>query len=269
MQHLITGLSWPKSGVTPSSVIRAAWSILISTYTDTDEVIFGAVASGRQLPVLDIDRVAGPTISTVPILVKVNHKSTVYELQISVQDQALEMTPFEQTGLQQIRKLSAELERACDFQTLLVIQSHKESVRHSDKAKLFARDIDAEEMENAEDTLNSFSTYVLTLLCDINENGLNVRFNFDSRIMQQAEVKRLAQQLEHVIRWTSREETIKVEDIRIVSDEDIQQIWNWNATALEPVKRCVHDIFAETVQKLPNAPAIYGKNGQQTYQELT
>lgn len=44
----IGGLAWPKRNATASTVIRAAWSVLTSRYTDSHDVVFGAMVTGRQ-----------------------------------------------------------------------------------------------------------------------------------------------------------------------------------------------------------------------------
>lgn len=42
-------------------VIRAAWSILTARYTDTEDVVFGAMVTGRQAPIPGIDRMIAPS----------------------------------------------------------------------------------------------------------------------------------------------------------------------------------------------------------------
>lgn len=69
------------------------------------------------------------------------------------------------------------------------------------------------------------------------------------------------------------EETSTVErepDVDRISStkRDLEQIWRWNADIIPTVARCVHDIFAETVQEHAESPAICAWDGELSYAEL-
>ena len=60
------------SNVTTSTMIHAAWAILLSRYMETENVVFGATLSGRtDSSVTGIEQILGPTITTVPVRVQV------------------------------------------------------------------------------------------------------------------------------------------------------------------------------------------------------
>ncbi|KAJ0382654.1 hypothetical protein COL922a_012104 [Colletotrichum nupharicola] len=111
------------SGVTMSTVVRAAWALMISHVSKSDDVLFGATVSGRNAPLEDIDNIEGPTIATVPVRVSISKNFTVLEFLRQVQDQATAMIPFEQAGIQQIKSLNEDTKRGCGFQNLLVVQA--------------------------------------------------------------------------------------------------------------------------------------------------
>ncbi|KAF3810065.1 Nonribosomal peptide synthetase dtxS1 [Colletotrichum gloeosporioides] len=111
------------SGVTMSTVVRAAWALMISHFSKSDDVLFGATVSGRNAPLEDIDNIEGPTIATVPVRVPISKAATVLGFLRQVQDQATTMIPFEQAGIQQIKSLNEDTKRGCEFQNLLVVQA--------------------------------------------------------------------------------------------------------------------------------------------------
>ncbi|KAI0130233.1 nonribosomal peptide synthase GliP2 [Xylariales sp. AK1849] len=59
------------SRVTPAAILYAAWSIVLSTYCASKDVVVGAVLAGRHWPVPDIEEVIGPLVNTLPLRVKV------------------------------------------------------------------------------------------------------------------------------------------------------------------------------------------------------
>ncbi|KAK2608932.1 hypothetical protein QQS21_002508 [Conoideocrella luteorostrata] len=75
----------------------------------------------RERASADIERVQ-EYYNKLHMVLEAYKRKTVEELLLQIQAQVADMTAFEQTGLQQIRRISSEAERACDFQTLLFIQ---------------------------------------------------------------------------------------------------------------------------------------------------
>ncbi|KFY16870.1 hypothetical protein V492_01041, partial [Pseudogymnoascus sp. VKM F-4246] len=53
-----------------------------------------------------------------------------------------------------------------------------------------------------------------------------------------------------------------------ISEQDLHDIWTWNATVPEAVDACVHDLIAERTAQQPDAPAICAWDGDLTYHEL-
>ncbi|KFY99001.1 hypothetical protein V500_01494 [Pseudogymnoascus sp. VKM F-4518 (FW-2643)] len=53
-----------------------------------------------------------------------------------------------------------------------------------------------------------------------------------------------------------------------ISQQDLHDIWTWNATVPEAVDACVHDLISERTEQQPDAPAICAWDGELTYREL-
>ncbi|KAJ3950205.1 uncharacterized protein N0V96_001348 [Colletotrichum fioriniae] len=111
------------SGITMSTIVRAAWSLMISHFSQSNDVLFGATVSGRNAPLDNIESVEGPTIATVPVRVRLDKGSDILDFLRKIQDHATAMIPYEQSGVQQIKLLNEDTRRACEFQNLLVIQA--------------------------------------------------------------------------------------------------------------------------------------------------
>src|SRR5262249_36146853 len=57
--------------VTPGTVYHALWALVQARYLETDDVVFGAVMSGRWGDTEGIDALVGPTIGVAPLRVRV------------------------------------------------------------------------------------------------------------------------------------------------------------------------------------------------------
>ncbi|RAL58662.1 hypothetical protein DID88_003026 [Monilinia fructigena] len=156
---------------TSTTIVRAALSILISKYSNTEDVVFGTVLSGRDAAVDGIDTIIGPTFSTVPIRIQINGNSSVEKFFDQIQKNSLNMMPYESFGLQNISKLSRDAEVACSFQTLLIIQPPDEPL----------------ELGGVTVTYDDFSdagTYPLTIDCKFESGTAVLQAFFDSSVLE-------------------------------------------------------------------------------------
>ncbi|THC88228.1 hypothetical protein EYZ11_012324 [Aspergillus tanneri] len=80
-----------------------------------DDVVFGVTVNGRSALVPGIERMAGPTIATFPLRVRLDTSTTIETCLYMLQDNITELVLYKQTGLQNIRRYSRECAAACDF----------------------------------------------------------------------------------------------------------------------------------------------------------
>ena len=260
-------LRWQGSRFTASTLIHAAYALLVSKYTSHEpkEALFGAVVAGRQVAVHGIESIIGPTFATIPIRIKIDAFDTVARFLESVQQGAIAAMDFEQYGLQNIAKLSTEAAQGCQFQSLLVVQPEVEDRMMS--CDLFQEDLADVSIER----ISAFSTYALTIQCTLQgSTGLLVEASFDSSVVPRSQVERLVVQLGTVVEQLSTPTVLakRVADIATISDEDVQTIRRWNAIELEPSEYCVHDRIIENARKFPNNEAVCSWDGSLNYSQL-
>jgi amino acid adenylation domain-containing protein len=260
--HTSFNLSWPASGITPSNILRSAWALLQARHSDSNDVVFGAVVSGRQASLPGISSLVGPTIATVPVRVIIDQKGSALELQQRIQSQSIEMSSCEQFGLSRIRGLGEAESEAADFQCLLVVQPRQ--VEHSTG---LLKEVESKSTKD----LQQLNTYALTVLCHLHDHGVELECNFDSRLLPSVTAKRMADQFEGIVRQlcSVKDAMTKVSDVNAkITTKDQIDIWSWNAIVPEAIDACVHDLFAKVVIRQPDAPAICAWDGDFTYREL-
>lgn len=243
--------------VTPSTIVRAAWAILSAKYTGSNDVIFGAPLSGRNAPVMAIDQIVGPTITTVPIKISLDPCQTVQEFLQNIQQQATDMIPFEHVGLQNIRRLVPD--NTVDIKNLLVTQPLAESTH----------DLNFLGLDLIPTKTAGFDSYSLVLECGVEEGRVEIEARYDSSVISTALARRMLDQFQHLIRKLSEDSMIPLGDLDLLSEADKQQILEWNRPSPAVTNRRVDELFAEKVLQQPSAPAIYGSQGEGwSYKEL-
>lgn len=259
--HTIEGLLRLDDGdFTPTTTVRAAWAVLQAQHTNASEATFGTIVTGRQAPIDGVERMVDPAIAIVPIYVAIDTEATVAQLLQRVQEQAVEMTSFEQTGLQRIRRVGETAELCCRFQTLLVIQ---EACNIGDGMAQCRE-------ESCSTGFDIYDTYALVVICRLQKGSIQVQIRHDSRVVSSNQARRIVSQFEHVLRQIVllAGTHTNVREVGAVSAADLQEIWTWNKDVPARVEECVHDLIAVTMRRKPEVLAVDAWDGQLTYRQL-
>lgn len=247
--------------VTTSTILRAAWAVVLAKYCDTDDVIFGAPLSGRNAPIDNIHRIVGPTITTVPIKISLDRSQTVKDFLWAVQKQAIDMIPHEHSGLQNIRRLSSVPEGTTDLKNLLVIQPRLESGQAPNFLGLESVPVDT----------RGFESYALILECGVEDDKVEIEARHDSLVLSAAQTRRMLLHFEQVARqlWNPSDQ-ITLNELKMFTESDWAKIseWNHSVPTLPVDDRCLHELFVEQSRQRPNSPAVCAWDAQLTYREL-
>ncbi|EAW16449.1 nonribosomal peptide synthetase fmqC [Aspergillus fischeri NRRL 181] len=73
-------LSSPPRGITMATLVKAAWALALARLSKQTDLVFGHTVSGRNMPIPDVDRMAGCCINTAPIRVRIQPAWTAHEL---------------------------------------------------------------------------------------------------------------------------------------------------------------------------------------------
>jgi amino acid adenylation domain-containing protein len=247
--------------VTIATILRATWTFLVSRYSESDDITFGATLTGRNVAVEGIADMVGPTLTTVPVRVRIDNQKTVAEFLQAIQQQATEMISFEHNGLQNIKKLGNSYHEACDFRNLLVIQPGGDSVS-CEGVDVIGRPIEAT------DANGNFHIYPLVVSCTTSERQVELEVKFDAQALSEIQVDRLMHHFETVFQQFRRGDSLKVGDIEMISPQDKQEIISWNHQTPEYQDVLVHDVIREQTRIQPDAEAVYGWDMKFTYKEL-
>jgi amino acid adenylation domain-containing protein/non-ribosomal peptide synthase protein (TIGR01720 family) len=249
--------------VTMPSLIRAAWGLLLATYSGSDDVLWGETNSGREAPVPDIESIIGPTLTTAPVRLKLDRELKVRDYLRETQRQASTTLPYQFAGLQHIRKLSAEAAVACDFQSFLGIVAGDN-----------LQDVESDlwSMQSTGTLGTNFFSYALVFNCTVEKDSINVEVLYDSQVTETWYIERLLEQFDFIINCFGSSDYLgqTLSELKLVNSADMETIASWNSTPVPTIHRCIHDVIAEdpTVSR-PNAIALDAWDmGKISYREL-
>ncbi|EGD97060.1 nonribosomal peptide synthetase [Trichophyton tonsurans CBS 112818] len=263
LERRVTGIR-QVGGHTTSNVIRLALALLISHYTNCEDIIFGVTVNGRGAPVANIDEVTGPTFSTIPMRFTVSPEQNILRALSDIQKKATDMIPFEQAGLQFIRRIGEDANTACQFQTHLVVQPQALDISQEVLVPQHGRCLDVG--ENAK-----FASYALLIVCTLDENcnAVDIAVNFDPRVITEIQVQRIVQQFGHILlQMQNPGVDMCLGQVQCASPEDLADLRRWNHSIPTSCDQCLHDMVLSKCASQPSAIAVSAWDGEFTYQEL-
>ena len=241
---------------TVATILKAAWALVIGRYIGAKEATFGVTQTGRNAPLSGITDMVGPTITTVPLRIKIDSTRPVASLLDSIQKQSTDMIRFEHTGLQYIRRINQECREACEFGSILLIQPGDQS------------DVEFLGSERVADKDKGFWRFRLGIECTVKEDSIQVTAGSDSRLLCKTQTQRMLYQFKSIVEQLNLETTRPVDSLKLMSPEDEERLLDWNRVVPEAVNECAHEVILRTVQKTPDALAVDAWDVDLRYWEL-
>ncbi|HEY9257269.1 amino acid adenylation domain-containing protein [Chitinophaga sp.] len=235
-----------KTGSTLSTIIQTLWGILMAKYNDTDDVVFGAVVSGRSPEVKGIEKMIGLFINTLPVRVQYGPTDTITGLLKKMQQDMLKNQEYEYLPLSEIANLS-QLGRNLINHILVFenfpIQQH-------------------EQREQQHFTIGEISMYDQTNydFCVNVMPGEELRFQiaYDAGKYDERFVNQLVGHFLKIIQVAATDEEQVIADINVLSAaEQHQLLHDFNNTDKDyPLHHTFIDLFEAQVEKTPDAIAV-------------
>ncbi|MEO2261327.1 condensation domain-containing protein, partial [Paenibacillus amylolyticus] len=262
-QELTRGLEQlaREAQVTLNTVMQTIWGVLLQKYNQSEDVVFGAVVSGRPAEVPGIEQMIGLFINTTPVRIRSTPGQSVLTLLQQVQDAALTSEAHSHYPLYEIQGLSPLKQGLIDH--IVVFENYPIAevmgqADERDEAAFGIRDVEAYEQTN----------YDLTVVLVPGE-ALSIEFRYNAKVYDGAFIQRMEGHIREIAQHMLVDVQRPVGSIALVTPEEKQQLHAFNDTAADyPREATIHGLFEAQVEKTPNAVAVMYGDLQLTYTEL-
>ncbi|KAK8076619.1 acetyl-CoA synthetase-like protein [Apiospora phragmitis] len=235
-------------GISPSHMvfyIEAAWALTAAIYTDSDNVAYGYVISGRSPDPDVVENTLGPTVTEIPIQVSVPRRAaaTVEKL---IKERAAwwrhlqQHTPFLQYGLENIAGVSEAARAAAGFGALINI-----------RPSVFTGVNRGTTIKGPDITMRMVwlrGYFPLQLIFSITEEGVMVWPRTNPSIVSDITLERILNQYEHILRLlTEAPPQTKLGDLPLLDPQAQSEILLRNkqeAIAPGAAGRCIRNVFS-------------------------
>ncbi|MFD6471331.1 amino acid adenylation domain-containing protein [Streptomyces goshikiensis] len=244
-------------GTTPSTVIEAAWGLLLGSLTGRQDVVFGLTVSGRPEEIPGVESMVGLFITTVPVRLTARSQESVADLLRRFRDEQNALLAHHHLGLRGIQKQAGGGEL---FDTLVVIENYPVDPS--------ARPALSDGVRVAEVSARDATHYPLTLAVALDERAeLALEYRpdlFDARAAAGI-ADRLAGLLEQLARTTDT----PVGALELITPGERDRLRaGWAGAVRDVPAGTVADRFAERAAATPGACAVVAGTTRLTFAEL-
>ncbi|KAK8150330.1 hypothetical protein G3M48_002611 [Beauveria asiatica] len=242
--------------VTMANVFQLAWALVLSKFVRSNDVLFGYVSSGRDVPVPEAHGIFGPFVNILVSRVKLDLDSSVSETLQSVQRRFFDNLGHQRTPLVDIWHALKTGSRGL-FNTYL---SYRQLDAAADKRRSLIQDTVA---------LLGDSEYDAGVDIVASHNSVSVALDYLPCFMSRGAATRLVDCFLQTVQSLIQSESSSLRSVVTTTDQDIHQICQWNSgiplVAAQPV---IHDTVYSQYRRDPRAKAICAWDGDLTYSEL-
>jgi len=246
--------------VTLNTIVQGATAFLLSRYSGKDDVLFGAVSSGRSVPLAGIETIVGLFINTLPVRVGLSEESGVSAWLRELQAQQAEMRQYESVALAQLRAWSQVPRDRPLFDSILVFESYP--VDHRVREEV-GRAWGVAAVEMLEQT-----HYPLTVVVTPGRS-MRLEIAHDTRLFEPAAAARMLGHFESLLLAMVARPGGTLGSLPLLGDAERQVLlFEWNGGVPAAGGSRLHEIFARQAARTPDAPALLEDDRRLTYREL-
>ncbi|MBJ6369616.1 non-ribosomal peptide synthetase [Snuella sedimenti] len=249
-----------KHRITVNTLIQGVWSYLLSKYTGQEDVVFGAIISGRDSGIKNVEKKVGLYINTIPVCSTISNDLKVVDWLQALQDG--HTTGREEYGYLPLSSIESQSSiKGTLFDSLLVFENYPaEEISSGESSAKFM-------IENAKGIEST--NYTLSLIIIPSSEGITIRFGYNEGVISDEKIRMIQDHLEELLKSFLNGAT-KISELNYLPQEGRYQLLETfnNTTVNYPADKTVLDYFKEQVLKSPESIAIVFGDSQLTYKEL-
>jgi amino acid adenylation domain-containing protein len=240
-------------GVTRNTVVQLCWGVLLSRYSNSKDVVFGAAWSGRDEAYGGSEELVGVVMNTTPIRLTLDPPCSVREALEALRSQHLRAKDLARTPLPLIQERSSVRGDRPLFSSVVVFDAEGLGARvERSYGPCLAGSF----------RLHSATGTPLTLAVHSEEAGLAIELEYRGSVVTEREAATILNQYRQLLRSVIRDPDARVTRLRMLDDQDFgclveEQV----ARELSRVSTDIVETIDKQASEHPNDTALVSPSG--------
>jgi amino acid adenylation domain-containing protein len=246
--------------LTLNTLVQGAFALLLSRYSDEEDIVFGATCSDRPPTLAGVESMIGLFINTLPVRVHVPRQGFLIPWLQNLQAQQAEVLQYEYSPLLNIQEWSDIPARLPLFETILVFENYPVDISFAKQE----RDLRIHEVRSVE-----WTSFPLTVLVGVGSQ-LSLKIKYNSDRFDAATIARMLGHFQTLLEGIVANPQQRLGELPLLAQTEQRQLLvEWNDTQTDyPQNQGIHELFEAQVEKTPDAVAVIFEDRQLTYREL-
>ncbi|MDX6694480.1 MAG: hypothetical protein QOF02_2083 [Blastocatellia bacterium] len=249
-----------EAGATMFMTLLAAFTVLLSRYTATQDIVVGTPIGGRNQ--LETEPLIGLFVNTLALRTDLSGNPGFRELLGRVSEAALgglghRELPFERLVME------LQPERAVSHTPLFQVMF---DLQRPVKTSLALPELTVTPLEGEAHT----AKFDLTMYVTEKTDGLTITFRYNVDLFERATIRRMLEHTCNLLESIISNPQQRLSELNFLgADEREQLLREWNPTEVDyGPERSLHQLFEEQVERTPDAVALVFEDRSLTYGEL-
>jgi len=202
-----------KNQVTMNTFIQTIWGIILSRYNSTNDVMFGAVVSGRPPEIDDIESMVGLFINTIPVRINYDRNDSFVDILKKVQDEAVKNKQHHYYPLYKIQSESPLKKNLIDHIVIFENYPTEELIGKNSNSGNGIGNTRITDFQAFEQTNYDFNIVVAV------KDGLTVSFQYNTNIYERQLIQNISKQFATLIDQILADSNIFMDKLSQLSEE--------------------------------------------------
>ncbi len=244
-------------GLTISTVLRAAWGIVLGRMTGSEDVLFGGTVSGRPPELPDVETMVGLFINTLPVRVRIRPEESLAQLTTRLQQEQTSLMEHQFLGLGEIQQLSGQKEL---FDTTTVFENYP---LDDGALEVPSSGLRVGDVQSHDATHYPLSLVVLPGSC------IETRLGYRADLFDRSEAETVLARLALVLEAMASDMDQPAGELEVLtSAERDALLGEWTGASRPVPDRALPQLFEDQAARTPDAPAVLADGVSWTYAEL-
>ena len=249
-----------QNGLTLNTILQGAWALLLSRYSNQDDIVFGATRACRRSIPGETDAMVGLFINTVPVRVRLSPDDLLIPWLKALRSQHVTVRDYEHTPLVSIQSWSQLPAGTSLFESVVVFENWSLDSAFESLGG---------DWRNMHFSLIQQANYSLLLAAYL-DSGLFIRLEYSTDLFDKTTISRMLGHFENLLASIVADPGRRISELPLMSPAERHEVLvEWNDTHKDFGRLApLHRLFQQQVARTPDRLAVVCGDQQITYAAL-